>query len=194
MPRKKVFDEGEVLDAAMRVFWTEGWHGATVPALRAATGLSSSSLYNAFGDKAGLYHEAMDRYGAVFGARLRESLEDPDIRIALTGFFDRFLDQLEDPQIPPGCMTAQACFDLGGNDAPQVDDARAALERPRAALEARIAKAVEDGALRKGTDAAALADLYVVLLRGAAATHRATGDTRWARNAFRQVMDQLPIP
>jgi TetR/AcrR family transcriptional repressor of nem operon len=46
----------------MELFWRSGYAGVSVPELSAATGLSSSSLYNAYGSKLSLFEAALDRY------------------------------------------------------------------------------------------------------------------------------------
>lgn len=184
MAGKRRFDEDTVLEQAVQVFWREGWHGAALPQLLAATGLSRSSLYNAFADKAGLYERSLEHYMAVYGAARREALEAPDINEAFDRYTHAFIGQLADPLLPPGCLAAQSCFDLGGLDGAPREPARNALERPRAALVARVGRAKDDGQLRRDFDVQAFADLIVVLLRGAAAAHRATGEIRWAKNSF----------
>jgi AcrR family transcriptional regulator len=60
--RPRAFDDETVVDAAMELFWSSGYAGVSVPDLSAASGLSSSSLYNAYGSKLSLYEAALDRY------------------------------------------------------------------------------------------------------------------------------------
>ncbi|MHC3472875.1 TetR/AcrR family transcriptional regulator [Streptomyces sp. 7R007] len=50
-----------VLDAA-RLLWRRGHSGTSTRALTAALGLSTSSLYAAFGSKAGLFEESVRTY------------------------------------------------------------------------------------------------------------------------------------
>lgn len=60
--RPRAFDDDTVIDAAMELFWRSGYAAVSVPDLSAATGLSSSSLYNAYGSKLSLYEVVLDRY------------------------------------------------------------------------------------------------------------------------------------
>ena len=60
--RPRTFVEEEVLDAAMQVFWRHGYEASSIAQLRAATGLSSASLYGAFGSKEGLFERAIEHY------------------------------------------------------------------------------------------------------------------------------------
>ncbi|MEX3017621.1 TetR/AcrR family transcriptional regulator [Gymnodinialimonas hymeniacidonis] len=67
MARPRSFDEDTVVDAAMVAFWRTGFDDTPINALEQATGVKRISLYNAFGDKEGLFLAALDRYhlGAV---------------------------------------------------------------------------------------------------------------------------------
>jgi len=62
MARPRSFDEDTVVDAAMVAFWKTGFDDTPINALETATGIKRISLYNAFGDKEGLFLAALDRY------------------------------------------------------------------------------------------------------------------------------------
>lgn len=52
----------------MELFWRHGYEGVSVGDLTAAIGIAPPSLYAAFGSKARLYLEALDRYATGPGA------------------------------------------------------------------------------------------------------------------------------
>lgn len=52
----------------MELFWRHGYEGVSVGDLTAAIGIAPPSLYAAFGSKALLYREALDRYATGPGA------------------------------------------------------------------------------------------------------------------------------
>ena len=54
MARTQGFERDAVVRAARTVFWRRGFEDTAVPDLEEATGLSRSSIYNAFGSKRGL--------------------------------------------------------------------------------------------------------------------------------------------
>ncbi|OZB86172.1 TetR/AcrR family transcriptional regulator [Microbacterium sp. 13-71-7] len=62
MARTQGFDRDTVIRAARTLFWTAGYESASIPDLEAATGLSRSSIYNAFGSKRGLFDAAVQSY------------------------------------------------------------------------------------------------------------------------------------
>ncbi len=90
MGRKRSFDADEAVRAARSVFWSNGYEGASLPDLEAATGLNRSSIYHTFGSKRGLFDAAVDSYlNEGIRPRLRVLLEDPvppdAVRTYLTG-------------------------------------------------------------------------------------------------------------
>ncbi len=63
MARPRTFDEAQVLEGAVDLFRERGYEGVSVPELVQRLGICRQSLYNAFGDKRGLYLEALERWG-----------------------------------------------------------------------------------------------------------------------------------
>jgi TetR/AcrR family transcriptional repressor of nem operon len=62
MARTKVFDEEEVLDKAMNLFWLKGYNATSAQDLVEGLGISRSSLYDTYGDKHSLFVRALKKY------------------------------------------------------------------------------------------------------------------------------------
>lgn len=62
MARTKEFNEMEVLDKAIDLFWFKGYNGASMQDVVDSLGLSRSSIYDTFGDKHQLYIAALEQY------------------------------------------------------------------------------------------------------------------------------------
>lgn len=62
MPRPREFDRNEVLERAMYLFARQGYEATSVRDLNAAMGISSSSMYEVFGDKHSIFLEALAHY------------------------------------------------------------------------------------------------------------------------------------
>jgi TetR/AcrR family transcriptional regulator, transcriptional repressor for nem operon len=60
--RPREFDEDQVLDALVQLFWQRGFEAASMADIVEAAGLHKSSIYNAFGSKEELFQKALDRY------------------------------------------------------------------------------------------------------------------------------------
>lgn len=62
MARTKEFNEIEILDKAIDLFWFKGYNGASMQDVVDSLGLSRSSIYDTFGDKHQLYIAALEQY------------------------------------------------------------------------------------------------------------------------------------
>ena len=61
MPRTIEFDHDQALRSAMREFRKNGFAATSIKSLEHATGLSSGSLYNSYGDKNAIFAKALAR-------------------------------------------------------------------------------------------------------------------------------------
>ncbi len=62
MGRKKKFEETQVLDRALEVFWENGFERSSLSSLTEATGLHKGSLYSSFKSKENLFSLCLTRY------------------------------------------------------------------------------------------------------------------------------------
>jgi AcrR family transcriptional regulator len=62
MGRTKEFDRNDVLDAAIQVFWKQGYADTSLSDLEKATGVNKSGLYSEFKDKDDIFLESLRRY------------------------------------------------------------------------------------------------------------------------------------
>lgn len=62
MGRLKEFDPDAALDAAMHLFWRQGYEATSTADLVAELGIARASLYATFGSKHELYVRALDHY------------------------------------------------------------------------------------------------------------------------------------
>lgn len=63
MARPKNFNEQEVLDKAVDIFWCRGYEATSVQDLVTGLGINRFSLYETFGDKHQLFLRALKEYG-----------------------------------------------------------------------------------------------------------------------------------
>ncbi|MFC3120154.1 TetR/AcrR family transcriptional regulator [Agaribacter flavus] len=95
--RPRNFDADEALLAAMQVFWSKGYDGASLKDLTRAMGISGPSMYAAFGDKRELYLKTIDRYSDVNGCAPIIAFEsEPNLRQAVRGFFEAVINYSTD--------------------------------------------------------------------------------------------------
>ena len=171
MGRPREFDETEVLDRALEVFWRKGYEGASVEDLVQATGLSRASLYGAFGDKDKLFERAIERY--------REHSADIAAIVAAAPTATEGLQLVLHTVLSNSCSRSgpRGCFLLAAGTSGQGPAvAREALRDNLDQLERVFVELVgrgqRSGEFRRSGDATAQARLLVVLLQGLASTAR----------------------
>src|SRR6516164_3398429 len=101
MAGTKQFDHDAVVDRAMMLFWRKGYGGTSIHDLEKATRLRRGSLYNAFGDKQGLFVAALKRYETTVGHERIKQLSNPDPYRAIEGFLETLVTQMSEPSRPP---------------------------------------------------------------------------------------------
>lgn len=150
MARPREYDEDDVLDRALQVFWTHGYEATSVSDLMAATGLAKGSVYKGFGDKKSLFLRTLDRYLEAGRARYR-GLDDGK-RPALSVLRD-WMTWVAPPDPQTGCPRACYAINCIVELAPHDPDVRARLAEHQTRLlalyEATIRRGQADGTLLK---------------------------------------------
>ncbi|MCY1126913.1 TetR/AcrR family transcriptional regulator [Frigidibacter sp. RF13] len=113
MPRTREFDEEKVLTAAMHAFRKRGYAGNSIKDLSAATGLTTGSIYNSYGDKDGLFAAALEHYNRTVLARRIAAYAATGRGI--DGLKTLFLTLLQEPDGGSyGCLITNTAVEFGG--------------------------------------------------------------------------------
>lgn len=165
--RQKTFDREVALEAAMLLFWEQGFEQTTIDDLARAMGLSTSSLYSTFGDKEALFLSALDLYQASRGRYTTTALQGQ--RSALDAFqhlFEVAAHELTRPKQPRGCMLALSMM----TSSPAYKKLQRELTRRRSisfqAFESRLQEAVRKKEISPSVDLSALASFLMTTLMG----------------------------
>ena len=166
--RPREFDVDEALAAALRVFWSKGYEGASLTDLTEAMGITRPSLYAAFGNKESLFRKALDLYEQEKLAYMRGALEAPTAR----GVAERLLRGAMEAQCsecePKGCLgviSSVAC----GDEAEAIREEVIARRRSsRAALVERFEQAKREGDLPAYADIDGLTGYLFAVMQGMA--------------------------
>jgi len=70
------FDRNEVIDKSIDLFWENGFSASSMKEVVEATGLKPGSIYLAFGNKEGLFREALVRYAQQRVAQMHSVLKN----------------------------------------------------------------------------------------------------------------------
>lgn len=165
--RPPAFDRDRAILEAARLFWRRGYSGTSTRALTAALGLSTSSLYAAFGSKAGLFEEAVRTYAERYREIYRRAVAEPDLHSVTEAVLTESVHEFTRPSADhPGCLLSSAAM----TDSTSTLDTGAYFAElhgwNEGTLRARIERAVEDGELAAETDTAALTGLVQSVVHG----------------------------
>lgn len=176
MARPREFDPDTALERAMQVFWAKGYEATSLDDLCAATGLSRSSLYAAFGDKRDLLLQSLDRYADRGAARFAAALAEPPIQAALRHVLDEFIDQIVAGPGQRGCFVGNCAAELARSDREALARVRRSLARNEAIFRDALTAAQARGELPAASDPEALARFLVSGLQGLRLVGKANPD------------------
>ena len=166
--RPREFCTEAALAAALRVFWSKGYEGASLTDLTEAMGITRPSLYAAFGNKESLFRQALDLYEREKLAYIQVALNAPTGRQVAEQLLHGALDTMCSDCEPKGCLrviSSMACGTEAESVRKEVIARRASSQR---AVIDRFERAKRDGDLPPNVSAEDLATYLSTLLQGIA--------------------------
>jgi TetR/AcrR family transcriptional repressor of nem operon len=167
MARPREFDEQAVLDQTTQRFWSKGYEATSMRDLADSTGVTTASLYNAFGDKRAIYRLVLDRYvrlalescSAIFEG------DDPPLR-ALERYFDTLIEEALADALQKGCFVVNTALEVAPHDADFRDLVTNVFDQIEKYLRDCIVSGQSDGTIRTKLPAADLARLFLAATLG----------------------------
>ncbi len=187
------FDRAAALERAMHQFWRTGYETTSVADLTAAMGITTPSLYTAFGDKEALFLECVERYTNSGSTGAAQAIAaSPSARIAAQDLLEFSAAWFTQSNAPSGCLVASAA--TSGSEASE--KVRATLaevrEASRRALQKRAERDLREGLLPAGTNARALASLTVATMQGMSTLARDGGSRKMLQEVVQACMTAWP--
>jgi TetR/AcrR family transcriptional repressor of nem operon len=162
------YDPEKALNAAMQVFWSQGYWATSVHDLLAAMDLSKSSLYQGFGGKKKLFIRCIDRYRdrmseAFAGLRGEAGSE--------LSFVERILlsaaaEARQPEQLRRGCLLMNTATEFAQKDRQVAGHVAAGFEGLRSVFRAAVLRGQEAGDIAKDRDPDVLANYLLSSLGG----------------------------
>lgn len=166
--RPREFDVDHALTAALRVFWSKGYEGASMTDLTDAMGITRPSLYAAFGNKESLFRKALDLYEREKLCYMGQALEAPTARGVAQRLLQGSLENQTSGDDPRGCLGVISSVACGA----EADCIRQeVLERGRIAHQAlieRMERAIADGDFHAPVDPEGITKYLTAILQGMA--------------------------
>ena len=155
------------MDQTTQRFWSKGYEATSMRDIADSTGVTTASLYNAFGDKRALYRLVLDRYvrqalascAEIFGGEL------PAIG-ALERYFDALIEEALADAVQKGCFVVNTALEVAPHDADFRDLVTDVFDQIEKYLRDCIVSGQSDGTIRTKLPAADLARLFLGAMLG----------------------------
>ena len=167
MPRLKKFNEEEVIDKAVQVFWAKGYEATSMQDLVDAMGIQRGSLYATFGNKQQLFLKSLDRYAVVVVSKLLAILESqPSALESIALFFAQLLEHLLTAGELRSCLVTNSAIERGLRDAETRQKVLALLKELEQGFYKALLRAKEQGELNTELDLNQLASYLTSSMQG----------------------------
>lgn len=191
MARPREFEEEKVLTLAVEQFWERGYEATSIRDLAKAMGLTTASVYNAFGDKRAVYRRALDFYierSFVDRAGRFESKAPP---LAIKAFFDEIIERSLSDVKRKGCMLVNSALEV----APHDDEFQRVVGEVLVQVEGFFLRCVrtgqEDGTITNRQDASDLAGTLLSTLLGIRVLARTRPERKLLEGLIKPVLSLL---
>ena len=182
MARPRQFDEIQVIEKVMKVFWDKGYEATTMQDLVVASGLLKGSLYGAFGDKQTLYLSALKHYDRT---RIQAGIDmlngEGSARQKISRLFDNVIEATKRGHFAGGCLLCNASLEKAVTDKQVKSEIKTTIRR----LKLAIMDALKAQAENEDQDQAASLAAFIIsayfgtrVLAKAGAPAAMMGDTR----------------
>lgn len=194
MARQKGFDPDVALDAAVEVFWRQGFEATSIDHLVAELGISRQSLYATFGSKQRLYQLSLDRYRRRQANGLLELLAaDGPLAPRLQSLLDSVVNDMVSDCECKGCFVVNAAAERAPAEPQtrrQVTDQFALIE---SAFESALRRAQASGELHADANPRSLARFLLAALNGLRVMGKAAPDRAVLADIAATTLAALPF-
>ena len=162
MARTREFDEDQVLDAAMQLFWEKGYEATSLSDLTSRMGIQRPSIYSAFGDKKELFEAALRRYTMSRASDTRTRLQShSSVKEAFSIFFADVVNEEYAGDLSKGCFCINTMVELAPHDERFEILTREHQMYLAVIFQETIERGIQSGELEVNTDAKSLAQALI---------------------------------
>lgn len=166
--RPREFDEAAVIRVMTLVFWERGYQSTSTRELEDATGLTTGSLYKAFGSKRAIFLRCVDQYMRERSyVSILRSMNDAPLEDALRAVMDAVIESAaENRSKTAGCLVTNIANELMQSEPDLGRDAAGRLAEMQTALNSRLRQAFDKGELGLKYEPETLGSSLMTILQG----------------------------
>jgi len=112
MARKKQYDEQEVIDKAMALFWRNGYEATSVRMLEKEMGINQFSIYASFGSKHGVFLESINTYKKRIKCITDKLQVSQNGKEGIKQYFYDFLKFARENNVNKGCLVTNTVNEI----------------------------------------------------------------------------------
>ncbi|MGK4591932.1 TetR/AcrR family transcriptional regulator [Amycolatopsis sp. w19] len=192
MSRVKEFDVDAACEAALELFWRQGYEATSVTDLVAELGIGKASLYATFGTKHELYLTALNRYIARGNERFVEDFAGPGPALAgVRRLIDRYLAEILGESGRKGCFVVNAAMEMMPKDPEVVRVIERSWDALELAVRMALSRAKSQGELHASADPEELAGFLLTVLQGMRVLSKGPDPAARAKATARQAIAVL---
>lgn len=177
MSRTKQFQEEEVLQKAVELFWKKGFHATSMEELVQYLGINRASLYDTFGGKRQLFEKAIKKYIRDNEQALHAFLnKQSSLKEGLINFFHLLVKTAVQDQELKGCFVVNTTAELAPHDPEIVKILQENKLNFEEILHQFLKRGLEQHEISADKDLAAIAQYLVVFFNGLKITAKVNPD------------------
>jgi len=113
MARTKKYNETDVVERAMKLFWKNGYAATSMQMLEKEMGINKFSIYSSFGNKDGLFLKSLDCYKSKLLVLINDLIDSPKGVTAIKKYFYRFVEFTRETNMGKGCLVSNTANEVG---------------------------------------------------------------------------------
>ena len=112
MARKKNYNEDEVVEKAMNLFWRNGYSTTSMQMLEKEMGINKFSIYASFGNKNGVFLESLKCYKQKLNVLIDKLKKSSDGAAGIKQYFYDFVEFSKETEFGKGCLVTNTANEV----------------------------------------------------------------------------------
>ena len=167
MARNKEFNIADAIMKAIDVFWSKGFEATSIQDLVTALKINRGSIYDTFGDKAGLFFTAINQYENIAPSqRLINNARVGNPKNEIKIFFSGLLAQSQGFQANRGCLMTNSITELANRNSKIKEHLDENLQLIEDSLRILIIRGQKTGDINPWLDPLNLASFLLIFSQG----------------------------